>query len=129
MLHGRKSEEPRDGLQDRTEKAMFEQILEGDEGVGQAKLREEHSRKGSNQHKGPEADVCLAYVEWQGGQYGWVRLTKGESGRKWGQGNSKKQGLLRWMGIRFFTKTKEKPQVHCCSWNTTSETDDVLYGD
>lgn len=42
---------------------MFEQTLEGDEEVGQAKLKEKHSRKGSNQYKGPEADVCLAYVE------------------------------------------------------------------
>lgn len=44
-------------------KVMFEQILEENEGIGQAKVREEHSRKGSNQCKGPEADVCFAYVE------------------------------------------------------------------
>lgn len=50
---------------------MFDQTLEGYDRVGQTKLREEHSRKGSktdcykgnNQYKGPEADLCLAYVE------------------------------------------------------------------
>lgn len=42
---------------------MFEQTVEGGEGVGQAKLGEEHSRKGSNEYRDPEAHMCLAYLE------------------------------------------------------------------
>lgn len=42
---------------------MFEQTLEGGEEVGQAKLGEEHSRKGSNQCKDSEAHMCLACLE------------------------------------------------------------------
>lgn len=40
---------------------MFKQTLE-DKGVGQTELGGEHSRKGTSQHRGPEADA-LPYSE------------------------------------------------------------------
>lgn len=48
---------------DLTEKVMSEQTPEGDNGLCQTEPGEEYSRKGSSQYKGPETDVCLAYLK------------------------------------------------------------------